>query len=197
MFGGEGGGWSKNDLLTLKLGDAAAQWAAVAAQGDVPAGRDQAALAAVGQQLLLYGGSSYSGSSGSTYYSDLALLDPRTGSWTAVTGASGTTPAGRYDFGGAAVVGCSVFYYGGYAGSYPYSSELIRYEADAAVTACTCAPGQTGANGNACAPCAAGTFKDAAGNHACTPCPAGYFCAGGASEIIACPSGFYCQGGDG
>ena len=131
VFGGYYVGGYRNDLLTLKLGDAAAQWAAVAAQGDVPAGRAYGALAAVGQQLLLYGGYS-----GSTYYSDLALLDPRTGSWTAVTGASGTTPAGRESFGGAAVVGCSVFYYGGSTGSYSYSSELIRYEADPAVTQC-------------------------------------------------------------
>ena len=92
------GGWDypdfHNDLLTLKLGDAAAQWAAVAAQGDVPAGRWGGALAAVGQQLLLYSGDSYSGGYIYIYHSDLALLDPRNGSWTAVTGASGTTPAG-------------------------------------------------------------------------------------------------------
>ena len=162
-------------------------------RGDVPTGRYLGALAPVGQKLLLFGGRC----SLSSYLGDAALFDQRTGSWTAVTGAGGTTPAGRSEFGGAAVFGCSVYYYGGRTGASSYSSELIRYEADATVTACTCAPGQTGANGNACAPCAAGTFKDAAGNHACTPCPAGYFCAGGASEIIACPSGFYCQGGDG
>ena len=110
VFGGwyaYGGGY-RNDLLTLKLGDADAQWVAVDAY-NAPAARYGGALAAVGQQLLLYGG--YNGSG--TYQSDLALLDPRTGSWTAVTGAAGTTPAGRYGFGGAAVVGCSVFYYGG------------------------------------------------------------------------------------
>ena len=93
VFGGYGDYDYHNDLLTLKLGDAAAQWAAVAAQGDVPAGRRSGALAAVGQQLLLYGGSS-SSSGSTTHYSDLALLDPRTGSWTAVTGASGVDEEG-------------------------------------------------------------------------------------------------------
>ena len=164
-------------------------------RGDVPTGRYLGALAPVGQKLLLFGGRC----SLSSYLGDAALFDQRTGSWTAVTGAGGTTPAGRSEFGGAAVFGCSVYYYGGRTGASSYSSELIRYEADATVTACTCAPGQTGANGNACAPCAAGTFKDAAGNHACTPCkvPPGLFCPAGSSSASGtiCPAGFYCAGG--
>ena len=83
MFGGNTGinyfGASLNDLLTLELGDTAAQWVVAAAQGDVPATRTAGALAAVGQQLLLYGGLDHDWSKW-TYHSDLALFDPRTGS---------------------------------------------------------------------------------------------------------------------
>ena len=129
--GAPNGGGFYNDILTLKLGDAAAQWVAVAATGDVPAARERGALAAVGQQLLLYGG----GGGAAGWQSDLDRFDPSTGAWTAVTVAEGTMPAGRYKVGGAAVVGCSVFYYGGRTAS-GLSSELMRYEADPAVTQC-------------------------------------------------------------
>ena len=117
---------------------------AVNATGDVPAGRESGALVAVGQQLLSYAGLSNSGGNGWTYYSDLALYDPSKDRWTTVTVDESTTPAARasFQYGGAAVVGCSVFFYGGYTDSHPYHfSELIRYEADPAVTQCGVATG--------------------------------------------------------
>ena len=131
----------------------AAQWVAVDAKGDVPAARDGSALAAFGQQLLLYGGRKYiyTSNGGWVYYSDLTLFDPSTGAWTAVTGITGTPPAGVYDFGAAAVVGCSVFYYGGYKASEPYrSGELMRYEADPAVTQCVVGNVATGTCNKQC-----------------------------------------------
>ena len=66
------------------------------------------------------------------------------------TRTSGTTPAGRYSFGGAAVVGCSVFYYGGEVGDWPiqYSNELIHYEADPAT--CTVTTVATGTCNKQC-----------------------------------------------
>ena len=122
-----------HDLLTLNLGDPDAQWVAVNAQGDVPGGQYAGALVAVGQQLLYYGG--YDDSVG--YSSDVTMFDPSTDQWTEVTGFMGTTPAARASFGGAAVIGCSVFIYGGEILS-DTSDELIRYEADEAVTSCPC-----------------------------------------------------------
>ena len=88
----------------------AAQWVAVDAKGDVPAARDGSALAAFGQQLLLFGGRKhiYTSNGGWVLYSDLTLFDPSTGSWTTVTDITGSTPAGRHSIGGAgAVVGRS------------------------------------------------------------------------------------------
>ena len=208
VFGGMGegagtAGGTRNDLLALKLGDAAAQWTVVAVQGDVPTNRSGSVLVSFGQQLLLYGGYSSdsvgdSSTARTTYHNDTALFDPRTGSWTAVTGAAGTW-AGRDAFGGAAVIGCSVYLYGGNTAS-GRSNKLIRYEADAAggraLHACTCAPGQTGPSGNTCKPCDKGKFKGASGTHPCTvapQCPANSVSAttsNGSSAACWCNAGY-------
>ena len=208
VFGGMGegagtAGGTRNDLLALKLGDAAAQWTVVAVQGDVPTNRSGSVLVSFGQQLLLYGGYSSdsvgdSSTTMTTYHNDTALFDPRTGSWTAVTGAAGTW-AGRDAFGGAAVIGCSVYLYGGNTAS-GRSNKLIRYEADAAggraLHACTCAPGQTGPSGNTCKPCDKGKFKGASGTHPCTvapQCPANSVSAttsNGSSAACWCNAGY-------
>ena len=75
VFGGRYSNDYYNDIFSLKLGDPAAQWAVIPAQGDVPAGRHLGALVPVGQQLLLFGGSS------DIFYNDIHTFSPSTGAW--------------------------------------------------------------------------------------------------------------------
>jgi len=111
-FGGtDQGGGHRNDIRTLEMGNSSATWTSPITY-DVPAGRVDAALVAVGHKLILFGGRDQSGSH-TRYYNDVAFFHPATNRWYMVTNVSGEVPTARSSFGNAAVVGCSVFVYGG------------------------------------------------------------------------------------
>jgi hypothetical protein len=53
---------------------------------------------------------------------------------------------------------------------------------------CTCLAGYTGADGEECTPCEAGTFKESTGSWFCTPCAVGTYSLQAATSCITCPS---------
>ncbi|MGB1606216.1 MAG: Kelch repeat-containing protein, partial [Promethearchaeia archaeon] len=109
-----------NEMLALDVGDPDNGWAMLSSQGDIPAARENAGLAAVGGKLVLFGGR------GGGYFNDVHLLRPSTSTWTKVTAFTGEAPSARRFFGNLAVSGCSCFVFGGYDGS--RSDQLFRFE---------------------------------------------------------------------
>ena len=122
-FGGVGGGVTGysadylNDIMTLDLEDEAAAWTTLDVQGDIPQARTGASMAAVGSKLVLFGGQRDYGPSDRAL-NDLYILrlssNASNGVWIQVD-APGEAPPGRSDTGyvthGAAVVGCSFFFF--------------------------------------------------------------------------------------
>jgi hypothetical protein len=107
-FGGvDQGGGHRNDIRTLEMGNSSATWTSPITC-DIPEGRIQAALVAVGHKLILFGGRDHT-----RYYNDVAFFYPTTNQWHTVTNVSGEVPTARSSFGNAVVVGCSIFIYGG------------------------------------------------------------------------------------
>jgi len=178
-------------FLALQTSDPAAQLTEVAAQGDVPTGNPpnayiySPALVAVGEKLVLFGGSVSSEGECCDWHvlNNLHLYSTHTNTWVQVNNAMGQVPPlsdpDRYDHYGsrATVIGGSMYVFGGFATSVQTNTQsagLFRYEVETEGLD-KCPPGLTGPNGGPCTECVAGTYKSETGNAACTNCAAGEY----------------------
>ena len=119
VFGGYGGSVDgtigyRNDIMALDMGNRTAVWGTLTVHGEIPTPREHGTLVTVGQKLVLFGGMA-SGKEDFdwTWVNDLFFFQPRTNEWVGVKN-TGQMPSGRGRFGNAAVVGCSIYIFGGF-----------------------------------------------------------------------------------